>query len=294
MTRPDGSARRPFRRSPTPRPLPLLGIGLALVLAGGAFAAASSQAAIPDASETRTETSLGLPPVRALSPVGAGRRPAAPQAEAHPLGEAAPPQQNPSPRETSANGPAAIGGPSSSKGEEPALGLFYLGTLGLPETSLARIARDLAGIGLPYTIRGLPWKSVPADPARTDVVRRETTLEDLTEPFNREKTPIHVDPRPFRALEAALRRDGFSGALPLPLWLVTLEGDAPAAEVLPGDRPPLCALGELLARSESPRLRERLRAEVLARLSDEARKELLVCADFAPDVRPRAKILSPE
>lgn len=293
MTRPDGSARRSFRRNATPRPLPLLGIGLAFVLAGGAFAA-PSRAALPDASETRTETSLGLPPVRALSPVGAGRRPAAPQAEARPLGEAAPPPQNPSPRETSANGPAANGGPSSSKGEEPALGLFYLGTLGLPETSLARIARDLAGIGLPYTIRGLPWKSVPADPARTDVVRRETTLEDLTEPFNREKTPVHVDPRPFRALEAALRRDGFSGALPLPLWLVTLEGDAPAAEVLPGDRPPLCALGELLARSESPRLRERLRAEVLARLSDAARRELLVCADFAPDVRPRAKILSPE
>lgn len=293
MTRPDGSARRPFRRRPTPRSLPLLGIGLAFVLAGGAFAA-PSQAALPDASETRTETSLGLPPVRALSPVGAGRHPAAPQAEARPLGEAAPPPQNPSPRETSANGPAASAGPSSSKGEEPALGLFYLGTLGLPETSLARIARDLAGIGLPYTIRGLPWKSVPADPARTDVVRRETTLEDLTEPFNREKTPVHVDPRPFRALEAALRRDGFSGALPLPLWLVTLEGDAPAAEVLPGDRPPLCALGELLARSESPRLRERLRAEVLARLSDAARKELLACADFSPDVRPRAKTSSPE
>ena len=293
MTRPDGSARRPFRRRPTPRSLPLLGIGLAFVLAGGAFAA-PSQAALPDASETRTETSLSLPPVRALSPVGAGRRPAAPQAEARPLGEAAPPPQNPSPQETSANGPAASAGPSSSKGEEPALGLFYLGTLGLPETSLARIARDLAGIGLPYTIRGLPWKSVPADPARTDVVRRETTLEDLTEPFNREKTPVHVDPRPFRALEAALRRDGFSGALPLPLWLVTLEGDAPATEVLPGDLPPLCALGELLARTESPQLRERLRAEVLARLSDEARRELLVCADFAPDVRPRAKILSPE
>lgn len=293
MTRPDGSARRPFRRRPTPRSLPLLGIGLAFVLAGGAFAA-PSQAALPDASETRTETSLSLPPVRALSPVGAGRRPAAPQAEARPLGEAAPPPQNPSPQETSANGPAASAGPSSSKGEEPALGLFYLGTLGLPETSLARIARDLAGIGLPYTIRGLPWKSVPADPARTDVVRRETTLEDLTEPFNREKTPVHVDPRPFRALEAALRRDGFSGALPLPLWLVTLEGDAPATEVLPGDLPPLCALGELLARTEFPQLRERLRAEVLARLSDAARKELLVCADFAPDVRPRAKPSSPE
>ena len=98
-----------------------------------------------------------------------------------------------------------------------------------------------------------------------------------------------------RALEAALRKDGFSGVLPLPLWLVTLEGDAPATEVLPGDLSPLCALGELLARTGSPKLRETLRADLRERLAasadeadeaDAAWDELLVCADFSPDVRP--------
>ena len=262
------------------------GLSLALVLGVGTAALSAAHSA-PGAAAT-----LARPPVRALSFLSAGERPAAPGAEVRrlaPLSEEAPPEGGPGAALRAADEET----PAEKRGE-PGVRLFYLGTLGLPETSLSRIARDLAALGLPYTIRGLPWKSVPADPARTDVVRRETTLEDLTEPFNREKTPVHVDPRPFRALEAALRREGFSGNLPLPLWLATLEGDAPATEVLPGDLPPLCALGELLARTESPRLRERLRAEVLARLSDEARKELLVCADFAPDVRPRTKILSPE
>lgn len=241
-----------------------------------------------------------VPSVRALSVPSDARRPEVPRPEVRPLGAGVeafgqspegPSEEGASEMTTS---PAAHA-PGTER-NEPALRLVYLGTTGLPETSLERIARDLAKLGLPYTIRGLPWKTVETDPNRKDVARRETTLEDLTEPFNRWRTPVHVDPRPFRALAKALRREGFSGELPLPLWLVTLSGDAPATEVLPGNLSPLCALGELLARTESPVLREKLRADVRERLAerfaassedaDAAWDEVLVCADFAPDVRP--------
>lgn len=241
-----------------------------------------------------------VPSVRALAVPSDARLPEALGPEVRPLGAGVeafgrapegPSEEGGSGRTTSLSAHA----PGTER-NEPALRLHYLGTLGLPETSLERIARDLAKLGLPYTIRGLPWKTVKTDPNRKDIARRETTLEDLTEPFNRWRTPVYVDPRPFRALEKALRREGFSGELPLPLWLVTLSGDAPATEVLPGDLSPLCALGELLARTESPVLREKLRADVRERLAerfaassedaDAAWDEVLVCADFAPDVRP--------
>ena len=216
-----------------------------------------------------------VPSVRMLSVPSDARRPEAVGPEVRPLGAGVeacgqspegPSEEGTSPKK--ATSPAAQA-PGSGTGEpnEPSLRLVYLGTTGLPEASLERIARDLAKLGLPYTIRGLPWKTVKTDPKRSDIARRETTLEDLTEPFNRWKTPVYVDPRPFQALTKALRRDGFSGELPLPLWLVTLSGDAPATEVLPGDLSPLCALGELLARTESPVLREKLRADVRERLA---------------------------
>ena len=234
-----------------------------------------------------------VPSVRALSVPSDARRPEVPRPEVRPLGAGVEAfGQSP-------EGPSEEGASAGTERNEPALRLVYLGTTGLPETSLERIARDLAKLGLPYTIRGLPWKTVETDPNRKDVARRETTLEDLTEPFNRWRTPVHVDPRPFRALAKALRREGFSGELPLPLWLVTLSGDVPATEVLPGDLSPLCALGELLARTESPVLREKLRADVRERLAerfaassenaDAAWDEVLVCADFAPDIRPERR-----
>lgn len=266
---------------------------LALGAAGAAQAVQTARTADMPASvegTTITEAPLSAPQSRLLPAVSSGERPEEPKENVRPLGAGAP--EDPSlPGQDASVGTSAEEPRSPQKGE-PALRLYYLGTLGLPETSLERIARDLAKLGLPYTIQGLPWKTVSVDAERTDVAKRETTLEDLTEPFNREKTPVYVDPRPFRALEAALRKDGFSGALPLPLWLVTLEGDAPATEVLPGDLSPLCALGELLARTESPKLRETLRADLRERLAasadeaDEAWDELLVCADFSPDVRP--------
>lgn len=265
---------------------------LALGAAGAAQAVQTARTADMPASvegTTITEAPLSAPQSRLLPAVSSGERPEEPKENVRPLGAGAP--EDPSlpgqdtPVGTSQEGPRA-------PQRDDALRLYYLGTLGLPETSLERIARDLAKLGLPYTIRGLPWKTVQTDPNRSDIARRETTLEDLTEPFNREKTPVYVDPRPFRALEAALKNQGFSGALPLPLWLVTLEGDAPATEVLPGDLSPLCALGDLLARTESPKLRETLRADLRERLAasadeaDAAWDELLVCADFSPDVRP--------
>lgn len=261
---------------------------LGLILSVGSSAGGSvAQAA---GGSTLTEAPLSALPSRLLPAVSSGERPEEPRENVRPLGAEAP--EDPSlPGQDAPVGTAAEE-PRAPRNGEPALRLYYLGTLGLPETSLERIARDLAKLGLPYTIRGLPWKTVSVDAERTDVARRETTLEALTEPFNREKTPVYVDPRPFRALEAALRKDGFSGALPLPLWLVTLEGDAPATEVLPGDLSPLCALGELLARTESPKLRETLRTDLRERLAasadeaDAAWDELLVCADFSPDVRP--------
>lgn len=267
--------------------LGVLGLGLSV---GGSAGGSVAHAA---GGSTITEAPLAALPSRLLPAVSSGERPEEPKENVRPLGagaaeEASLPGQK-APVEPAAEGPRA-----PQRGE-PALRLYYLGTLGLPETSLERIARDLAKLGLPYTIRGLPWKTVQTDPNRSDIARRETTLEDLTEPFNREKTPVYVDPRPFRALEAALKNQGFSGALPLPLWLVTLEGDAPATEVLPGDLSPLCALGDLLARTESPKLRETLRADLRERLAasadeadeaDAAWDELLVCADFSPDVRP--------
>lgn len=241
-----------------------------------------------------------VPSVRALAVPSDARLPEAAGPEVHPLGAGVeafgqspegPYEEGTFEMTTS----SAAHAPGTER-NEPALCLHYLGTTGLPETSLERIARDLAKLGLPYTIRGLPWKTVKTDPNRKDIARRETTLEDLTEPFNRWRTPVYVDPRPFRALEKALRREGFSGELPLPLWLVTLSGDAPATEVLPGDLSPLCALGELLARTESPVLREKLRADVRERLAerfaassedaDATWDEVLVCADFTPDVRP--------
>lgn len=266
--------------------LGVLGLGLSVgSSAGGSVAHAAG-------GSTITEAPLSALPSRTLPRVFSGERPEEPQESVRPLGAEAP--EDPSlPGQDAPVGTSAEGPRAPQRGD--ALRLYYLGTLGLPETSLERIARDLAKLGLPYTIQGLPWKTVSVDAERTDVAKRETTLEDLTEPFNREKTPVYVDPRPFRALEAALRKDGFSGALPLPLWLVTLEGDAPATEVLPGDLSPLCALGELLARTESPKLRETLRADLRERLAasadeadeaDEAWNELLVCADFSPDVRP--------
>ena len=264
--------------------LGVLGLGLSV---GSSVGGSVAQAA---GGSTITEAPLAALPSRPLPAVSSGERPEEPRENVRPPGAEAPeapslPGQD-TPVGTSQEGPRA------PQNGESALRLVYLGTLGLPETSLERIARDLAKLGLPYTIQGLPWKTVSVDAERTDVAKRETTLEDLTEPFNREKTPVYVDPRPFRALEAALRKDGFSGALPLPLWLVTLEGDAPATEVLPGDLSPLCALGELLARTESPKLREKLRAALRERLAasadeaDAAWDELLVCADFSPDVRP--------
>ena len=264
--------------------LGVLGLGLSVEgFVGGSVAHAAGGSTITDAP-------LAVLPSRTLPAVSSGERPEEPKENVRPLGAGA--AKDPAlPGQDAPVGTAAEG-PRSPQNGEPALRLYYLGTLGLPETSLERIARDLAKLGLPYTIRGLPWKTVQTDPNRSDIARRETTLEDLTEPFNREKTPVYVDPRPFRALEAALRKDGFSGALPLPLWLVTLEGDAPATEVLPGDLSPLCALGELLARTESPKLRETLRADLRERLAasadeaDVAWDELLVCADFSPDVRP--------
>lgn len=269
---------------------------LALGAAGAAQAVQTARTADMPASvegTTFTEAPLAAPPSRPLPALSAGERPQDPQASVRPLGVEAP-------GDASLSGNDAPVGTSSEGGRapqnaEPALRLVYLGTLGLPETSLERIAADLAKLGLPYTIRGLPWKTFPVDVERTDVARRKTTLEALTEPFNHEKTPVYVDPRPFRALEAALKNQGFSGPLPLPLWLVTLEGDAPATEVLPGDLSPLCALGELLARTGSPKLRETLRADLRERLAasadeadeaDAAWDELLVCADFSPDVRP--------
>ena len=267
--------------------LGVLGLGLSVGSSvGGSVAHAAG-------GSTITEAPLAALPSRLLPRVFSGERPEEPQESVRPLGAGAP--EDPSlPGQDAPVGTAAEG-PRAPQNGEPALRLYYLGTLGLPETSLERIARDLAKLGLPYTIRGLPWKTVSVDAERTDVARRETTLEDLTEPFNREKTPVYVDPRPFRALEAALKNQGFSGALPLPLWFVTLEGDAPETEVLPGDLSPLCALGELLARTESPKLRETLRADLRERLAasadeadeaDAAWDELLVCADFSPDVRP--------
>ena len=264
--------------------LGVLGLGLSVgSSAGGSVAQAAG-------GSTITEAPLSALPSRTLPRVFSGERPEEPRENVRPPGAEAP--EAPSlPGQDAPVGTSAVG-QRSPQNREPALRLYYLGTLGLPETSLERIARDLAKLGLPYTIRGLPWKTVSVDAERTDVARRETTLEDLTEPFNREKTPVYVDPRPFRALEAALKNQGFSGELPLPLWLVTLEGDAPATEVLPGDLSPLCALGELLARTESPKLRVTLRADLRERLAasadeaDAAWDELLVCADFSPDVRP--------
>ena len=264
--------------------LGVLGLGLSVgSFAGGSVAHAAG-------GSTITEAPLSALPSRLLPAVSAGERPEEPKENVRPPGAGA--AEDPSlPGQDAPVGTSAVG-QRSPQNREPALRLYYLGTLGLPETSLERIARDLAKLGLPYTIRGLPWKTVSVDAERTDVARRETTLEDLTEPFNREKTPVYVDPRPFRALEAALKNQGFSGELPLPLGLVTLEGDAPATEVLPGDLSPLCALGELLARTESPKLRVTLRADLRERLAasadeaDAAWDELLVCADFSPDVRP--------
>ena len=262
----------------------VLGLGLSVgSSAGGSVAHAVG-------GSTVTEAPLAALPSRLLPRLFSGERPEEPRENVRPLGIGAPEEAS-LPGQDAPVGTAAEG-PRASRNGEPALRLVYLGTLGLPETSLEHIARDLAKLGLPYTIRGLPWKTVQTDPNRSDIARRETTLEALTEPFNREKTPVYVDPRPFRALEAALKKQGFSGALPLPLWLVTLEGDAPATEVLPGDLSPLCALGELLARTESPKLRETLRADLRERLAasaddaDAAWDELLVCADFSPDVRP--------
>lgn len=263
--------------------LGVLGLGLSF---GSSVGGSVAQAA---GGSTITEAPLSALPSRPLPAVSSGERPEEPQESVRPLGAGAP--EDPSlPGQDAPVGTSAEGPRSPQRGD--ALRLYYLGTLGLPETSLERIARDLAKLGLPYTIRGLPWKTVSVDAERTDVAKRETTLEALTEPFNREKTPVYVDPRPFRALETALKNQGFSGALPLPLWLVTLEGYAPATEVLPGDLSPLCALGELLARTESPKLRETLRAALRERLAasadeaDAAWDELLVCADFSPDVRP--------
>lgn len=266
--------------------LGVLGLGLSV----GSFAGGSVAQAV--GGSTITEAPLSALPSRTLPAVSSGERPEEPQESVRPLGAGAP--EDPSlPGQDAPVGTSAEGPRAPQRGD--ALRLYYLGTLGLPETSLERIARDLAKLGLPYTIRGLPWKTVSVDAERTDVARRETTLEALTEPFNREKTPVYVDPRPFRALETALKNQGFSGPLPLPLWLVTLEGDAPATEVLPGDLSPLCALGELLARTESPKLRETLRADLRERLAasadeadeaDAAWDEFLVCADFSPDVRP--------
>lgn len=263
--------------------LGVLGLGLSVgSSAGGSVAHAAG-------GSTITEAPLAALPSRTLPAVSSGERPEEPQESVRPLGAGAP--EDPSlPGQDAPVGTSAEGPRAPQRGD--ALRLYYLGTLGLPETSLERIARDLAKLGLPYTIRGLPWKTVSVDAERTDVAKRETTLELLTEPFNRAKTPVYVDPRPFRALETALKNQGFSGPLPLPLWLVTLEGYAPATEVLPGDLSPLCALGELLARTESPKLREKLRAALRERLAasadeaDAAWDELLVCADFSPDVRP--------
>lgn len=263
--------------------LGVLGLGLSVgSSAGGSVAQAAG-------GSTITEAPLSALPSRTLPAVSSGERPEEPQESVRPLGAGAP--EDPSlPGQDAPVGTSAEGPRAPQRGD--ALRLYYLGTLGLPETSLERIARDLAKLGLPYTIRGLPWKTVSVDAERTDVAKRETTLELLTEPFNRAKTPVYVDPRPFRALETALKNQGFSGPLPLPLWLVTLEGYAPATEVLPGDLSPLCALGELLARTESPKLREKLRAALRERLAasadeaDAAWDELLVCADFSPDVRP--------
>ena len=266
--------------------LGVLGLGLSVGSSAGGSVAQTA------GGSTITEAPLAALPSRPLPAVSSGERPEEPKENVRPPGAGA--AEDPSlPGQDTPVGTSQEGPRAPQRGD--ALRLYYLGTLGLPETSLERIARDLAKLGLPYTIRGLPWKTVQTDPNRSDIARRETTLEDLTEPFNREKTPVYVDPRPFRALEAALRKDGFSGALPLPLWLVTLEGDAPETEVLPGDLSPLCALGELLARTESPKLREALRADLRERLAasadeadeaDAAWDELLVCADFSPDVRP--------
>lgn len=244
------------------------------------------------------------PSVRALSVPSDGRRPEAPGAEVRPLGFGTEPFGEGLNGETfpEASSPVSnVAKTFAAVQREPVLRLFHLGTMGLPKASLERIARDLAKLGLPYTVRGLPWKTVAPDADRKDVLRSETTLERLTEPFNREKTPIHVDPRPFHALEAAWQKSGRAGALPLPLWFVTLEGrpgEPAVTEVLPGDLSPLCALGILLARTESPALRERLRADLRARIeasTDETEKadatwdEILACADLSSDVRPEGR-----
>lgn len=298
MTRPFSATRARKGFSPAALPSLKTALGTALGLTLGMILG-------PGLSPCALATEgTAVPSVRALSVPSDARLPEALGPEVRPLGACVDAfgrsSEGLSEERTS---PGKVTSPAAhalcTERNEPALRLVYLGTTGLPETSLERIARDLAKLGLPYTIRGLPWKTVKTDPNRKDIARRETTLEDLTEPFNRAKTPIHVDPRPFRVLAKVLRRDGFSGELPLPLWLVTLSGDAPATEVLPGDLSPLCALGELLARTESPELREKLRADVRERLAerfaassenaDAAWDEVLVCADFAPDIRPERR-----
>ena len=162
--------------------LGVLGLGLSVgSSAGGSVAHAAG-------GSTISEAPLAALPSRLLPRVFSGERPEEPRENVRPSGAGAP--EDPSLPGQNAPVGTSDEGPRSPQRGEPALRLVDLGTLGLPETSLERIARDLAKLGLPYTIRGLPWKTVQTDPNRSDIARRETTLEDLTEPFNREKTPV--------------------------------------------------------------------------------------------------------
>lgn len=102
----------------------------------------------------------------------------------------------------------------------PEVRLIALGTFGLPPPILCAWAEDLARLGVPFTVRGLPWRLVPIDPKREDVVRTDTTLEDLTEPFNSRHVPVQVDPRPFRLFTSLL-----SSAVPSSALRALAEGD---------------------------------------------------------------------
>lgn len=102
----------------------------------------------------------------------------------------------------------------------PEIRLIALGTFGLPPPILRAWAEDLARLGVPFTVRGLPWRLVPIDPKREDVVRTDTTLEDLTEPFNSRHVPVQVDPRPFRLFTSLL-----SSAVPSSALRALAEGD---------------------------------------------------------------------
>ena len=184
----------------------------ALLALGAAQAVQTARTADMPASvegTTFTEAPLAAPPSRPLPALSAGERPQDPQASVRPLGVEAP-------GDASLSGNDAPVGTSSEGGRapqnaEPALRLVYLGTLGLPETSLERIAADLAKLGLPYTIRGLPWKTVPVDVERTDVARRETTSPNPSTARRRPSTSIRVPSGPWKLRS---RRTVFRGRSP--------------------------------------------------------------------------------